>query len=330
MATLKGIDISHWQANLDLSRVAGDFAIMKATQGTTFVDSSCDVHYQQAIKAGKRRGVYHFADHTDASAEAAFFVNNIRGYIKDAILVLDWEGSFTWDVAWAKAWLDEVKRLTGVKPLIYMSESVVNSHDWSSVVAADYGLWVAKYRDNAWDFNYDMSTAGTQPSVKWWKGYAMWQWTSSGRLDGYEANLDCNVFYGDASAWDAYALSNGATVTQPVVPEPTPVPVTPVHTYTVQKNDTLSAIAKKFNTTYQHLAAINGIQNPNLIYPGQVLSIDSSSASVTPQSKTYTVKRGDTLSAIASKYGTTYQVLAAANNIANPNLIYPGQILRIV
>jgi lysozyme len=47
------------------------------------------------------------------------------------------------------------------------------------------------------------------------------------------------------------------------------------------------------------------------------------------QNNTYTVKSGDTLSSIASKYGTTYQVLAAYNNIANPNLIYPGQVIKI-
>ena len=50
--------------------------------------------------------------------------------------------------------------------MIYMSESVVNKHDWSSVVAGNYGLWVAKYRDYNPDYNYDMSNAGSKPSVK--------------------------------------------------------------------------------------------------------------------------------------------------------------------
>ena len=48
-----------------------------------------------------------------------------------------------------------------------MSESVVNKHDWSSVVAGNYGLWVAKYRDYNPDYNYDMSNAGSKPSVKY-------------------------------------------------------------------------------------------------------------------------------------------------------------------
>lgn len=46
-------------------------------------------------------------------------------------------------------------------------------------------------------------------------------------------------------------------------------------------------------------------------------------------SKTYIVKSGDTLSGIASKFGTTYQEIAKKNGIANPNKIYPGQVLKI-
>lgn len=45
--------------------------------------------------------------------------------------------------------------------------------------------------------------------------------------------------------------------------------------------------------------------------------------------KTYTVKSGDTLSGIAAKYGTDYRTLAKANGLANPNVIYPGQVLVI-
>ena len=86
-----------------------------------------------------------------------------------------------------------------------MSEYVVNAYDWSSVAKADYGLWVAKYRDNSPDYNYDMSGAGTAPKVKWWFTYAMWQWTGSGRLTGYNGAIDCDVFYGDATAWKRYA-----------------------------------------------------------------------------------------------------------------------------
>jgi len=97
--------------------------------------------------------------------------------------------------------------------------------------------------------------------------------------------------------------------------------------YTVKSGDTLAKIASKYNTTYQKLAAYNGISNPNLIYVGQKIKIPSGNNSVSYT--VYTVKSGDTLAEIAAKYGTTYQKLAAYNNISNPNLIYPGQKIKI-
>lgn len=326
---MNGIDISNWQAGLNAATIPGDFIIIKATEGNNYVNPSCDKHFQQAAGAGKKLGVYHFARNSrnSAESEAQHFVNNVKGYIKKAILVLDWEDA-TGDVAWAKAWLDKVTVLTGVRPMIYMSESVVNSHDWSSVVSGNYGLWVAKYRDNANDFNYDMATAGTLPSVKWWQGFAMWQWTSAGRLNGYDGNLDCNKFYGDKTAWDKYAGgAPGGTpgVVVPPAPAPAPAPA-PSNTYTVRSGDTLSAIATRFGTSWQNLAAMNGIQNANLIYPGQVLRVPGG---VVQAPKTYTVQRGDYLSSIAARYNTTWMKLQQLNGLANPNVIFPGQVLRL-
>lgn len=57
--------------------------------------------------------------------------------------------------------------------------------------------------------------------------------------------------------------------------------------------------------------------------------VDAADITTEAQPQTYTVQKGDTLSKIAKKYGTTVAALAAANNIANPNLIYVGQKLKI-
>lgn len=211
---MNGVDVASYQATLSFNNIAADFAMIKATQGVTYVNPYCDTHFQQLKAKGKKRGVYHFANHGDAIQEADFFVNNIQGYVGDAILCLDWEGSFVADVAWAKAWLDRVYARTGVKPIIYMSEYVVNTYNWSSVVAADYGLWAAKYSDYEIDNNYDMSQAGAAPNVKWWDFYIMWQWTSSGRVNGYAGNLDCDIFYGTEATWDAYAGNHNITLDQ--------------------------------------------------------------------------------------------------------------------
>ncbi|EPM6972576.1 LysM peptidoglycan-binding domain-containing protein [Enterococcus hirae] len=94
-------------------------------------------------------------------------------------------------------------------------------------------------------------------------------------------------------------------------------------THVVQYGETLSSIATKYRTTYQVLASLNGLSNPNMIYPGQVLKVNGSVAG-----NIYTVQYGDNLSSISAKLGTTYQELVQQNGLANPNLIYPGQTLN--
>lgn len=205
-----GMDISNHQGKMNLALVLEktktDFVICKATEGLKFVDRYCDKFMVIAQNAKKHVGFYHFArpEWNSARAEADFFVKHTKGYFNKGIPVLDWESAGKSDVKWAKEWLDRVYSLTGVKPVIYMSESVVNAYNWKAVADAGYGLWVAKYRDYNVDRNYDMSTAGKKPVVKWWKFYMMWQWTSVGRLTGYSGNLDLDVFYGNADQWDAY------------------------------------------------------------------------------------------------------------------------------
>ena len=109
--------------------------------------------------------------------------------------------------------------------------------------------------------------------------------------------------------------------------------------YTVKAGDTLSAIASRYSTSSSTLASLNSLSNPNLIYVGQVLKVSSNASTSSSTSSSanstvttaasYTVKAGDTLSAIAAKYGTTYQALASANSISNPNDIYVGQVIKV-
>lgn len=320
---MNGIDISSWQTGIDLTAVPADFVIIKATEGTGYVNSDCDRAFQQAKQAGKLRGVYHYANGGNATAEADYFLANIEGYIKDAILCLDWEsqnnalcGTGGPARTWISNWCNRIVERTGVKPLIYASASLYS--EVSGI--GDYGLWIAQYADN--------NDTGYQ-DTPWNEGAydcAIRQYSSHGRLSGWNGNLDLNKAYMDATAWGKYANPAGGDATPATPSKPTPQPSTV--TYTVQPGDTLSGIAAAYDTTYQHLAAINGIANPNLIYPGQVLTISGGGAS-TPQQTVYTVKSGDTLSGIAAAYNTTYQRLAAVNGIANPNLIYPGQQIVI-
>lgn len=99
--------------------------------------------------------------------------------------------------------------------------------------------------------------------------------------------------------------------------------------YQIKRGDTLSEIALKYNTTYQELAKVNNIENPNLIITGTfirvpVINLDKES--------TYVVRYGDNLSYIASKFNMSWKTLYEKNKDVigdNPNLIYEGQVLKI-
>ena len=319
--SLKGIDISNHQRGLDLSKIDCDFVIIKATEGKSHVDQYCDGFFQQALSLGKKLGVYHFANNSDNTAkqEADWFINNTRGYIGKAIPVLDWEDDVTDNVPWALEWLQRVEQAYGCKPLIYMSESVVNRYDWSPVANANYGIWVAKYRDNLPDYNYDMSKAGNIPSIKYWSTMALWQWTSTGRLNGWNGNLDCDVFYGDAAAWDKYVGSDSSSNTPSN-------PTTPQQPQRLSNEEMAKKVIAGEYGDYPERKTRLEAEGYNYEAIQKIVNQAYASSS---SYQTYIVKSGDTLSGIGSKFGISYQKIAADNNISNPNLIHPGQVLKI-
>lgn len=202
---MNGIDISSWQSGIDLSAVPCDFVIIKATQGTTYVNPDCDRAYNQAKKLGKKLGLYHFANNgNSAKSEADFFLKKVGNRVGECILVLDYEAdALKQGVSWAKTWLDHVYSKTGVRPLIYMSKAVTRQSNWAQV-AKDYGLWGAQYA------NFNKTGYQSNPwsdSNPWgaWGTPAIFQYSSTGRLSGYAGNLDLNIFYGNSSQWDKFA-----------------------------------------------------------------------------------------------------------------------------
>lgn len=328
-ATMNGIDVSNWQHGINVSQMQDvEFVIAKATEGTTYVNPDCDRVYRDARASGKKTGVYHFARQGDAIAQAKYFVDHISGYIGHSVLVLDYESSAVdQGVGWAKDWLDAVYNMTGVKPVIYMSNSIVHRYDWTEV-AINYSLWNAGYYagyntiygfvDNP-SLHYDLGAFSDN--------IALYQYTSSGRLNGWSGNLDFDIFYGDVTDWDALAGYTSSGDYKPA--EPNHHTEDRVIYYTVKSGDTLSGIAKRYNTTYRYLADLNGISNPNLIYTGQVLTISGAYPSNTESTTTYTVKSGDCLSSIGKRLGVSWVNIANRNGIHSPYTIYPGQVLAI-
>jgi LysM repeat protein len=124
----------------------------------------------------------------------------------------------------------------------------------------------------------------------------------------------------------------------PATPTPTVSPTLgPTFEYVVKQGDSLTIIATRFGTTWQLLAQINGLSSTSILYPGQLLLVPGSitptpTPTATPSGPEvvwYVVQPGDTLSAIASRFGITWQELAAANALNASSVIYPGQQLRI-
>jgi GH25 family lysozyme M1 (1,4-beta-N-acetylmuramidase) len=203
-----GIDISNHQgkARLDLDKLLTKHpeirvVIIKSSEGTHYDDAYDEEFIKIALAHGCIVGVYHFARASKNGwlAEAKFFLSLTKKYKGKVFYVLDWEErAAAHKVEWAESWLAYVAKETGSTPIFYSYESLINSANYSKI--AKYPLWVAKYRDYDPDKNFDMSNAGKAPNVKWWSSYIGWQWTSVGRLDGYNGNLDCTAFYVDEAA----------------------------------------------------------------------------------------------------------------------------------
>ena len=198
---LRGIDISNWQGGMvgakEFSQV--DFVIVKATEGTDFVDAYCDGWVQELIGMGKLWGFYHFAGGGAPEAEARFFMDNTINYFGQGIPVLDWEGNQ--NVDWVNRFVKYVHDETGVWPWIYANPWRFNQGG----VEQNCMRWVASYPD-VYSPSFDDAESWEPPYADGLVG--AWQFCSDGRLPGCEADLDFDLFYGNSDSWSAY-VGNG-------------------------------------------------------------------------------------------------------------------------
>lgn len=177
--------------------------IVKATQGTSYVNPRCNHQYELAGQLGKLRGLYHYAGGGNPEAEAQYFINNIKNYVGKAVLILDWESyqNASWGNSnWSLRFANEVHRLTNVWPLIYVQESAL----WQVAnCASKCGVWVAKYASMNWN-------SWTLPDMSVSSGafacLTGWQFTGG--------DMDRSIFYLDANAWNKIASGDGTIANQ--------------------------------------------------------------------------------------------------------------------
>lgn len=210
--SLRVVDIASHQAGINPAALDCDVVIVKATGGTSYVNPYWREWADATLASGKKLAIYHYCmeygAYNTAAAEARFFLDTIADYIGRCVPVLDFEADAQeLPVSWPHEWLDIVAAETGARPMFYGYASYINSRDHSEI--AQYPLWMASYLDR-----YDGAGWVDDPENRWdtgsWPGMAMYQYTSTGYIGGYDNRLDLSVFYGDGADWDA--LIGGAVV----------------------------------------------------------------------------------------------------------------------
>ncbi len=312
----QGIDVSQWQGNIDFEQVAA-FGIrvvyIRSSLGGGFIDPYFEQNYQRAKAAGLQIGFYHYVTArttSQAQYQARFFVQTIQGRDFDCRLAMDFEDLTNLSAAEANeiglAFIQELEKASGKETVVY--SNTYNAGAVFGGALTQYPLWAAEY-------------GVSQPSSAVnWSSWAGWQYTDQGQVPGISGYVDRDVFT------DAIFLEAPGQVN----PVSRPSPSSGVVAYPVKAGDTLWAIARRYRTSVAAIVQENHIANPDLIYPGETLCITIRDN--TPEADShifYTVRTGDTLWGIAQRYGTTVAHLAAVNSIANPNLIYPGEIFLI-
>lgn len=215
------IDIASWQAGIDLKAMFDtnplDGVIVKATQGTGYINTEYDAWVKWLLEHDKPFGVYHFANGQDAQAEARHFYNVTQPVVGKAIPILDYEAdALKSGTAWVKKFVDKYRELSGVTCMIYCSLSVVQEQDWSKLT--DCPLWVAQYADGNPVYGF-LDKPWQRGSVSPFPKYWMHQYTSNGRLNSWGGRLDLDKFYGSVDDWNI--LCGKSSMPTPA-PKPTP------------------------------------------------------------------------------------------------------------
>ena len=339
MGKVFGIDISKYQKDMDLAKAKQEgvnFTIIRGAYSKS-KDTAFESNYIKAKNLGLGVGVYWWTRATSESAaksEATYLINNVlKGKQFEYPIYIDVEDKVL--ASLGKSKVDAIIRSAcetlenaGYYAGFYMNADWFKNKCNGSTLAKRFTCWIARW------------CKAEQNCYPMWQFGGEKNYIRTNKVAGMVCDQD--YCYTDFPSIIKSAGLNGYSKGTTNIPvptihntQPTTTVITTTNTvsYTVKKGDTLSKIAAKYGTTYQKIAADNGISNPNKINVGQVLRI-TTNKTVTTQTVTsnkvyYTVKRGDTLSGIARKYGTNVAKLVMLNGIKNANKIYVNQSIRV-
>ena len=356
----KGPDISSWQGDIDIKRLAEqvDFFIFRGYAGSS-KDKKVERNVQLAVEAGKPYGLYVYSyalNIAKAIAEATDLVNLANSFsIKPKFLVIDMEDADGYKRKYgmpSNSQLEEICRVqcdifekAGYYAVVYASSSWFRNQLVG--LGNRYEKWIAH-----WPVSGGKQTGNdTSSDLENANNLGIWQYTSEGRLDGYNGRLDMNYIYKDVilgGSGSNVNMNDISKIADEVIAGKwgngedrrnrlTEAGYNPVVVQNEVNNKLRKPSYSNEDIANQVIAGKWGNgedRKKRLLSAGYnyntIQEIINKKLNVVKYSyKTYTVKPGDTLSGIASKFGTNYKKIANDNNISNPNVIYNGQKLII-
>lgn len=342
---------------------------IKATEGKTLIDPKFRRNYEEAKKQGMKIGFYHFVrarNEQEAIQEAEFFANTIAGTTPNCRLAMDFEifGDLSKEEInqISLAFLQKLHELTQKEVIVYSNANDARTI-FTEEISKNYPLWIAQYGVNkpsdvgTWNvwIGYQYTDRGRINGISsfvdrdYFTKEILLNDESSIETSTNPPNLEETIYIverGDTlwSIAKRYGTTVETLVNKNNISNPNLIYIgerlqitkeesSQNQYYVVKRGDTLWKIARTYHTTVQKLVNDNQIKKPNLIYPGQRIWIgrsnNNSSTNSSGIARYYRVRRTDSLWKIAKYFGTTVRSLVMLNNIQNPNLIYPGQVLKI-
>lgn len=255
-----GVDVSKWQGNIDwnTAKKTIGFAVIRAGYGKekTQVDKYFHTNIKNAQANGVPVGVYWYSyarSVEEAKNEAKVCLEVIKGYKLEYPVVFDIEDSSQITLSKrvltdiCKAFCNEIEK-AGYYAMIYTNCNWLKNHLYADELLSKYDLWLAQWNVKEPSYNC-----------------GMWQTSDKGLIDGISGNVDLNTAFKDYPTIMKSKGLNGFSKSGQTAPK--------TILYTVEKGDTLSEIAKKYNTTVLKLAKDNNIKNVNKIYANQQIVI---------------------------------------------------------
>ena len=193
---IQGIDVSHYQGNINWRKVAGSgevsYVYVKATEGEKLVDATLRQNLIGARQAGLYVGVYHFfRPNVNVQSQFLNFTRNVHPNDMDLIPIVDIEHRGRESLASfrskLKQFLDKVEHYYGVRPILYTSRDFYNKY--LSGPFTNYKYMIARYHPEGPELCDDAA-------------FVMWQYSATSRLPGISHNVDRSCFM------DNYTLSD--------------------------------------------------------------------------------------------------------------------------